>query len=303
MQSPPSAAAAAPSSEQAAPTAQPPVRAPRALVKSTEKRIRSTPKRRARTSRQSAPWPPWDSTPAPRAKTEAEEIAELRLMIKQERPLAISHAPSPPETSSQASRPKWNTSPLRNPPAALRGVRPVTNEPWVEVQEADIESKLDYGHEWEYEPKEPYSSFIEEARMRREENQAQKPWNSSPVRHVPPTLRGQQLIRQEPWSASNDDISFLNAIDGVSVNEFYSVTEDRDNRVQPTILQPDWDKTVKLGRPSTEPGMPGYSAEEMAHRKYLAAQFRAARSAGAPEGGPAIPLSTRRARGKAKPLK
>jgi len=192
------------------------------------------------------------------------------------------------QASSLESRPRWDKRPLRNPPAGLRGVRPVTQEPWLEVQMEDLKSKLSFGHEDEYEYQDGKNYFVEEARRQRELNDAGKAWKTEPVRHVPPALRGQQHRRREPWSASNDDISFLNAVDGVSVNEFYAVTADRDNRVAPTIVQPTWDGSHKLGRPSTRPGMPGRSADLVAERQWRAHHYRAARAPGAPESGPAV---------------
>lgn len=83
-----------------------------------------------------------------------------------------------------------------------------------------------------------------------------QPWVDTPVKHQPPALRGQKTLRRaEPWSAfHNDDIEELNAIDDTSVNEFYAVTADRDNRVPPTIVQPAWDDSHRLGRPNYKPG-------------------------------------------------
>ena len=72
----------------------------------------------------------------------------------------------------------------------------------------------------------------------------------------------------------NDDIEELNAVEGVSINELYAVTADRDNRVKPTIVQPEWDASKKLGRRSYKPG----DGESM-----RAKEFRDARKAGAEE--------------------
>jgi len=257
----------------------------------TYKRATKSKARTARSPPKANPIP-WDSRPAPRGpKTDEEEVADLMKMLtsptraQQESKHEMSQAS---QASSLGNRPAWDKRPLRNPPGALRGVRPVTQEPWGEVQAEDLKTKLDYGHEFEYEYNDGRNHLVEEARRRREENRSGKTWTNAPVKHVPPTLRGQQHRRAEPWSHSNDDISFLNAIDGVSVNEFYAVTADRDNRVAPTIVQPSWDDSRKLGRPSTRPGMPGRNADLLAERQFRAAHFRAARAPGAPEGGPAL---------------
>jgi hypothetical protein len=202
-----------------------------------------------------------------------------------------------PSQTSQASsgeggRPRWDKRPLINPPGAVRGLRPVTQEPWVEVQEEDNKTKHSFGHEDEYEYSDGYNFLVDEARRNREENSSGQAWRVTPVRHVPAALRGQKPRRKEPWTASNDDISFLNAIDGVSVNEFYAVTADRDNRVTPTIVQPSWDGSQKLGRPSMRPDL-------VAERQWRAQHFRAARAPGAPEGGP-VHRSPPKAKGKLK---
>ena len=46
-------------------------------------------------------------------RTEADEVAELKQMFR-----------------SPARRPAWDSTPLRNRPAALIGLKPVTREPW-----------------------------------------------------------------------------------------------------------------------------------------------------------------------------
>ena len=261
------------------------------------------PVRKAKTSRSPPkPQPAWDSRPAkPRQKTEAEEMAELREMIaspsKEGGGGHHSKDVTDPSQTSQASsgeggRPRWDKRPLINPPGAVRGLRPVTQEPWVEVQQEDNKTKHSFGHEDEYEYSDGYNFLVDEARRNREENSSGQAWRVTPVRHVPAALRGQKPRRKEPWTASNDDISFLNAIDGVSVNEFYAVTADRDNRVTPTIVQPSWDGSQKLGRPSMRPDL-------VAERQWRAQHFRAARAPGAPEGGP-VHRSPPKAKGKLK---
>ena len=58
------------------------------------------------------------------------------------------------------------------------------------------------------------------------------------------------------------------------LNELYAVTADRANRVSPTIVQPTWDDSPKLGRRPTRPG----SAESQRDRE-RAEGFRDARRA------------------------
>ena len=50
------------------------------------------------------------------------------------------------------------------------------------------------------------------------------------------------MRRSEPWSQyHNDNIEELNAIDNSSVTEVYKISENRDNGVKPTLVQPAWD--------------------------------------------------------------
>lgn len=187
-------------------------------------------------------------------------------------------------------RAKWDNRPRRNPPGALRGVRPVTQEPWGSIQDEDIKSRLDYGHEDEYEHQDGVNSFVVEAARRREENTAAKTWNAGVVRHAPPVLRGQSTRRPEPWSSyHNDTISELNSVDDTSVNEFYAITADRDNRVKPTVVQPTWDDSKKFGAPSMKPGTQGFirNATQLQYNQQRAAAFRAARKPANPAGGDA----------------
>lgn len=51
--------------------------------------------------------------------TEADEVRELRKMFK-----------SPSRGRGIHNRPPWNGTPLRNRPSQLRGLKPVTPEPW-----------------------------------------------------------------------------------------------------------------------------------------------------------------------------
>jgi len=50
-------------------------------------------------------------------RSEEEEVNELKQMFR-----------SP--TSKMSRRPAWDSTPLRNRPSALQGLRPVTREPW-----------------------------------------------------------------------------------------------------------------------------------------------------------------------------
>ena len=181
-----------------------------------------------------------------------------------------------PGSSSMRNRPEWNEQPLRNPPANLRGLKPKTKEPWSAVARADMDVRMDFGSRSDlgYGELQAYNGLVEEAKRKREENERAKSWNIQPVKHQPPVLRGQKTVRRsEPWSAyHNDDIEELNAVEGVSINELYAVTADRDNRIKPTIVQPEWDASKKLGRRSYKPG----DGESM-----RAKEFRDARKAGA----------------------
>lgn len=156
-------------------------------------------------------------------KSEEEELEELKAMMK-----------SPPKR-------EWDNTPLRNPPAALRGMVPVTKEPWMD------RAKEDAKWSWQKDEKDKpqwrgeKNGLVEEAKYRRQARNMARPWNSTSVRHAPHVLRGQKTIREEPWSQfHNDDISELNAIEGVSINELYASTADRGTPKNPTIVQPEW---------------------------------------------------------------
>ena len=61
-------------------------------------------------------------------------------------PSQTSHASS---GSGEGGRPRWER-PLMNPPGAVSSLRPVTQEPWVEVQREDNKIKLSFGHDDEH---------------------------------------------------------------------------------------------------------------------------------------------------------
>lgn len=172
-------------------------------------------------------WSPNKPTEAATPKTDDEEVKELKAMLR----------PRP-----RPARKDWDATPLRNPPAALRGVVPVTREPWEEVAKMDAMwqiQKEEKGPAW----KGGRNGLVEEAQYRRQARQASKPWNAAVVRHAPHVLRGQKTARAEPWSEfHNDDISELNAIEGVSITELYNATADRGTPKKPSIVQPNWNR-------------------------------------------------------------
>lgn len=164
-----------------------------------------------------------------------------------------------PQSSTLSYRPKWDNKPLTNPPGSLNGVRPITREPWMEIAHRDLAMRMEFGSRDalglpEYE--DGSNGLILEAKDRRKALRSARPWNSSVVKHEPPALRGQKVLRRtEPWSEyHNDSIDELNAIDDSSVNELYEITADRDNGVKPTIVQPAWDSSQKFGRKSKPVG-------------------------------------------------
>ena len=60
------------------------------------------------------------------ARSEADEIAELKDMFR-----------SPPKKGNKfKNRPAWDSTPLRNRPSALVGLKPVTREPWAVYADA-----------------------------------------------------------------------------------------------------------------------------------------------------------------------
>ena len=154
----------------------------------------------------------------------------------------------------------------------------------MEVAESDLALRMDFGSRTDLGYEDSLferNGFVEDARERRIANSAANAWDSSPVKHMPPVLRGQKTVkREEPWSKyHNDNIEELNAIDGVSVAEFYAISADRDNHVKVTLQQPEWDKSLKLGKKAYKPG----GIEQM-----RAQQFRDARKAGTRAGSPPL---------------
>ena len=151
-------------------------------------------------------------------------------------------------SSALSHRPAWNNTPLRNTPAYLKGLRILTDEPWKEVSVADMAARMNFGSReslglTDDDELFEYNGLVEEARNKRMENAVARPWNASPVKPQPPVLRGQKCVgREEPWSKyHNDNIEELNAIDNSSVTEVYKISENRDNGVKPTLVQPAWD--------------------------------------------------------------
>ena len=223
-----------------------------------------------------------ESSTSEKRTTDAEEVNILKGMFGSGSKAHGRSTTSEASSASTANRPKWHSSPLRNPPGALRGVRPVTNEPWMEVAEVDMKSALNYGHEHEYEPRQEYNYFVEEARRRREENASAASWDSSVVRHAPAVLRGQKARRAEPWSKyHNDSIDELNSVDDTSINELYAITADRGSPKNPTITQPDWDGSTAFGKPSKK-ALAQRNPAHAAEVALRAEQFRQQRRRGAP---------------------
>jgi len=159
-------------------------------------------------------------------------------------------------TSSASRRAQWNSKPLRNPPGMCRGLKPTTNEPWVAAAEADNALRMKFGSRTDLGEEEfvAFNGFVANAQEKRQLNARQQSWDARPVQHQPAALRGQK-VRNEPWSKyHNDDIDELNAIEGVSINELYAVSADRDNRVKSTLVQPEWDGSSTFGRRARKAG-------------------------------------------------
>ena len=186
---------------------------------------------------------PWRGSGAPApAPAETPYSKEMKL-----RRGSLGHS-STTSSSALSHRPAWNNTPLRNTPAYLKGLRILTDEPWKEVSVADMAARMNFGSReslglTDDDELFEYNGLVEEARNKRMENAVARPWNASPVKHQPPVLRGQKCVgREEPWSKyHNDNIEELNAIDNSSVTEVYKISENRDNGVKPTLVQPAWD--------------------------------------------------------------
>lgn len=191
-------------------------------------------------------------------------------------------------SSGMSQRPAWNSSPLRNPPGSLNGLNPVTKEPWQEIAKEDMAIRMNFGSRDalglpEYEDA-PNGLVLEAKHKRAVKAAAAVPWNQDIVRHMPPVLRGQKVVRRaEPWNEDHDDsIDELNVVDGTSINELYAVTADRENRVKHTITQPAWDQSIKLGKRSKKQGVEKLEAARRAQT------FREQRRMGTRAGAPVI---------------
>lgn len=202
-------------------------------------------------------------------------------------------SPSEAGSSGLSQRPGWNNSPLRNPPGALNGLNPITKEPWQDIAKQDIAIRMNFGSREklglpEYEDA-PNGLVLEAKHKRAVKAATAVPWNQDIVRHMPPALRGQKVVRRaEPWSEDhNDSIDELNVIDGTSINEIYEVTADRENRVKHTITQPTWDQSIKLGKRSKKQGTEKLEAARRANT------FREQRRMGTRAGAPTDQHSSR----------
>lgn len=116
-----------------------------------------------------------------------------------------------------SDRPEWDHAPLRHAPQALQGLRPRTREAWSEGARADLALRMDFGSRSDLglgPLGSPYNGLVENAKARRTENAQAQPWDTTPVRHMPPSLRGQKTLRRvEPWSQfHNDNIEELNCM-------------------------------------------------------------------------------------------
>ena len=112
----------------------------------------------------------------------------------------------------------WDNSVHRSCPPNLRGLRPITNEPWVRDAkvyadgdgiEGDFEPVVndfeEYNDESIYDSNNPdaakrYRSQVTATGLKRNASLGGQPlWDSSPMRYTPFVLRGIKPVTREPW--------------------------------------------------------------------------------------------------------
>lgn len=108
----------------------------------------------------------------------------------------------------------WDSSPHRYVPPSLRGIKPITTEPWVRDavvyarKTGDFELEVDdhleaYNDESVLDSNNGYVSKITATGLKRNASiggNGQPWWDSSPLRHCPHVLRGIQPVTREPWA-------------------------------------------------------------------------------------------------------
>lgn len=111
----------------------------------------------------------------------------------------------------------WDCTPHRTCPSNLRGIKPITSEPWsrdaavyarktgsfekVYNAEMDGGKREEYNDESVLDSNNGYRSHITATGLKRNASLGGQPlWDSSPLRHCPFVLRGISPVTREPWA-------------------------------------------------------------------------------------------------------
>ena len=135
-------------------------------------------------------------------------------------------------------RTQWNSTPFRNAPDQLRGIKPVTREPWFEDM-AIYNAKFS-NHE--IDEKGGYVDGTFGARKnQRALTEEEGEWDSTTWRYVPHALKGIKPVTNEPWARdeavyneSRNSVDTRDSEDFVPTQHFNFLRESRD-------AGPQWD--------------------------------------------------------------
>jgi len=141
----------------------------------------------------------------------------------------------------------WNPTPFRNAPWQIRGLNPVTREPWFEDM-AVYNAKFAGGDDGETEYQD--GSFGNHAITVQRDDE--KHWDSSTMRYVPYALRGLKPVTNEPWARDEavyraqdgmdevpDDVADMNPLN-------FGTAADRMRAAKQLTAKPGgWDTSMK----------------------------------------------------------
>ena len=134
----------------------------------------------------------------------------------------------------------WNSTPFRNAPDPIKGLKPVTREPWYEdmaIYNAKFSSHIEDAHE----------GFNDESALdagqRRKSTREEANWDSSVWKYVPHSLKGIKPVTNEPWARDESVYNeSRNSVDTRSSHEHMSMLTtnfpDEDDG-------PSWDASSK----------------------------------------------------------
>jgi len=133
----------------------------------------------------------------------------------------------------------WNSTPFRNAPWQIRGLNPVTREPW-------FEDMAIYNAKFGPKEEDEDGMFLDGtfgASVAITETQAEKDWDSTTMRYVPYGLRGLKPVTNEPWARDEAVYRRNDGMDEIA-DEFVSAEHYRN----PAVLEDksgEWDASAK----------------------------------------------------------